>query len=63
MDKKHLSFLKSVTAQSPIMWVFDLDTQSIVDMTPATAVLMDQFDITSLPSTVSYMRNTWKPIV
>lgn len=54
MDKKHLSFLKSVTAQSPIMWVFDLDTQSIVDMTPATAVLMDQFDITSLPSKVLY---------
>lgn len=29
--------LKSLPAQDPLMWVWDSDTKSIVDMTPATA--------------------------
>ena len=36
------------------MWVFDLDSQSIIDMTPETAAFMNFFDITSCTSSVSY---------
>jgi hypothetical protein len=54
MDKEYLPFLKSVTAKQPLMWVFDLDSQSIIDMTPETAAFMNFFDITSCTSSVSY---------
>jgi hypothetical protein len=54
MDKDYLPFLNSVTAKSPLMWVFDLDSRSIIDMTPEMAEFMKVFDITSLTSSVSY---------
>jgi DNA-binding NarL/FixJ family response regulator len=54
MNKDYLPFLNSVTAKSPLMWVFDLDSRSIIDMTPEMAEFMKVFDITSLTSSVSY---------
>lgn len=53
MDKEYLPFLNSVTAKQPLMWVFDLASQSIVDITPETAAFMNFFDITSCTGSVS----------
>jgi hypothetical protein len=47
MGQEYLPFLKRVTAKQPLMWVFDMDRRSIIDMTPETAVFMEFFDIAS----------------
>jgi DNA-binding NarL/FixJ family response regulator len=53
MDQEYVPFLKEVSVKEPLMWVVDVETGVILDMTPATAEFFGSFDVTASTSSVT----------
>jgi hypothetical protein len=49
MDKEYFPFLNELSVKEPLMWVFDIDTGVILDMTPATTDFVKSIDATACP--------------
>jgi DNA-binding CsgD family transcriptional regulator len=53
MGQEYVPFLKEVAVKQPLMWVVDVETGVILDMTPATSEFFDSLDVKAYPSSVT----------
>ncbi len=53
MDQEYIPFLSQVLVEEPLMWVYDIDSATVIDATPATRRAISLTDSIGYPSSLS----------